>query len=125
MTSPFQAAVAAAQDVLTAFAGEPVVYHRGADKVAITAVKGQTQVDTFDDHDRPFRVRYQDFLIDPGELLISGQPIKPKRGDKIKQTVGVDVHVFEVTSGPDNEVWRYSDTFAGRIRVHTEYLKTE
>ena len=101
-----------------------VAYCRGAESVEISATVGQTTFEV----EREFgveRVESRDFLIRSADLVLAGQPTEPQRGDRIKETLGGTLAVFEVMAPGNEPPWRYSDPGRKTLRVHTKQVGTE
>ena len=49
----------------------------------------------------------------------------PQRGDRIRETQGQQVFVYEVTAPGKEPVWRYSDPYRKTLRVHTKQTDVE
>ena len=102
----------------------PVVYCRRPESVEVNATVGQTTFEV----EREFgveKVESRDFLIRAEDLVLGGQPAEPRRGDRIKETLGGQVVVFEVMAPGDEPPWRYSDPGRKTLRVHTKEVGTE
>ena len=101
-----------------------VTYCRGAESVELQATVGQTTFEV----EREFgvqKVESRDFLIRATDLVLGGQPTEPQRGDRVKETLGGQVVVFEVMAPGDEPPWRYSDPGRKTLRVHTKQVDTE
>ena len=108
---------------LQEFASRSVVYHRGANNVAVLATIGRTLL-KLDDGYGGVRMEWtdRDFLIQAADLAFNGAAITPERGDRISETVGVNTSVFEVTAFGGEPPWRYSDPFGKLLRIHTKFI---
>ena len=101
-----------------------VTYCRGAESVELNATVGRTTFEV----EREFgveKVESRDFLIRSQDLVLSGQQVEPCQGDRIKETVGESVLVFEVMAPGDEPPWRYSDPGRKTLRIHTKQVDTE
>ncbi len=101
-----------------------VTYCRGGESVELNATVGQTTFEI----EREFgieKVESRDFLIRTADLVLGGQVAEPQRGDRIKETVGAAVPVFEVMAPGDEPPWRYSDPGRKTLRIHTKQVATE
>jgi len=96
-----------------------VTYVRGAASAVVRATVGRTEFKT--DDGETVRTEYtdRDFLILTADLVLSGNPALPERGDKIHETQDATVHVFEVKD------WRYSDPYRQTLRIETNLIGTE
>jgi hypothetical protein len=63
----------------------------------------------------------RDYLIDAADYAPTGAASEPQRGDRIIETVGGTEHIYEVmTPAPGAPVFRYTDRYRVRLRVHTK-----
>ena len=53
------------------------------------------------------------------------QPTVPQRGDRVRETQGATVFVYEVTAPGKEPCWRYSDAYRKTLRIHTKQIDTE
>jgi len=103
-----------------------VVYWRGVNSVTVVATIGQTIFAITDEYNVEVRTVMRDYLIQTADLIIDGSVVTPARGDRIKETVGESVYVYEVMGPGNNEPeWRYSDDFNKTLRIHTKKVDTE
>jgi len=102
---------------------QPIVYRRGNDVVAICATIGSTMFQ-ISDEDGGIRMERsdRDFLIVAADLVLSGSPVKPVRGDTIKQNIGGTIFTYEVFPYNGEQPYRWSDTYRNRFRVHTKLI---
>jgi hypothetical protein len=104
-------------------ASHSVVYHRGADSIAVQATIGRTLLKLNDSYGG---VRMQwtdrDFLIQAADLVLNGSTLTPERGDRITETVGLNMSVFEVMAYGGEPPWRYSDPFGKLLRIHAKFI---
>jgi len=111
---------------LHAHASRLVSYTRGAGSVSVTAVQGKTEMNA-DDGNGPLilETTHRDFLIKAADLVIASVAIEPARGDKIRESVGAKVYVYEVRPLAGDQPWRWSDGFYGMYRIHTVLVGVE
>ena len=101
-----------------------VAYCRGAESVELNATVGRTTFEV----EREFgveKVESRDFLIRGQDLVLNGQQVEPSQGDRIKETIGETVLVFEVMAPGDGPPWRYSDPGRQTLRIHTKQVDAE
>jgi len=103
----------------------PVSYHRDDQSVQVLASIGRTVFKTVSEFGVVERIVSRDFLIQADELVIDGQVTLPIRGDFIKETVGAELHVYEVMAPAKEPEWRYSDPYRKTLRIHTKFVETE
>lgn len=96
-----------------------VTYKRGADSIDVQATVGRTEFKTDDGETVRIEFTDRDFLILSADLVLSGGPTLPVRGDKIHETQEDKVYVFEVMD------WRYSDLYRQTFRIETKLVDTE
>jgi len=108
---------------LQEFASRSVVYHRGANNVAVLATIGRTLL-KLDDGYGGVRMEWtdRDFLIPSAHLVILGVTVTPEPGDRITETVGLNTSTFEVMACGGEPSWRYSDPFGKLLRIHTKFI---
>jgi hypothetical protein len=108
---------------LQEFASRSVIYHRGADSVAVLATIGRTLL-KLDDGYGGVRMEWtdRDFLIPAANLILNSVTVTPEPGDRITETVGLNTSVFEVMAYGGEPPWRYSDPFGKLLRIHTKFI---
>ena len=116
-------------DQRRAFMSRTVTYERGTDLVELPATVGQTDFSLTDDYGAAIRYVSRNFLIAVSDLVINGSMTEPKRGDRIRETVGDVTYVHEVmgpsASGGSEQDWRYSDPQRTTFRVYTKQIDQE
>jgi hypothetical protein len=107
------------QEQRTKHCTRDVTYVRGAASVVLKATVGRTQYET--DYGHAVRVGFteRDFLIQAADLVLSGSPVSPQAGDRVRETQDEQVLVFEVID------WRYSDPYRQAFRIETKHIDTE
>ena len=65
-----------------------------------------------------------DWLFSTADLILEGAATLPQPGDKITDTIGSDVVVFEVAPVADSECYRYCDAYRRQIRAHSKRIGT-
>ena len=101
-----------------------VSYHRGAESVALKASIGLTEFEVETDFGIQ-KTESRDFLIRTADLVLTGAATEPRRGDRIKETLGEEVVVFEVMAPGQEPPWRFSDPNRLTMRIHTKHVDTE
>lgn len=101
-----------------------VVYRRGAESVEIEATVGSTEFDRTDEYGVVHRIESRDYLVAAADLVLGGDVVTPKAGDRITETGEARVHEYEVMSPGDEPAWRYSDPQRRTLRVHTKFIRT-
>jgi len=101
-----------------------VVYRRGADSVEIAATIGSTAFDRTDEYGVVHRIESRDYLVAAADLVLGGEAVTPKAGDRITETGDTSVLEYEVMSPGDAPAWRYSDPQRRTLRIHTKFVRT-
>ena len=104
---------------------ETVTYHRGTDWVEVQATIGKTEFEVDKGTGILQRIESRDFLILAADLILAGQEIEPQRGDRIRETCGDKVYVYEVLAPENEDCWRHSDPFKKTLRIHTKQVDVE
>jgi len=106
---------------------QPVVYQRppSPDTVCVLATIGTTVFQIDDGAGALLRIESRDYLIRAADLVLAGNAILPKRGDRIRETSGNQVIVYEVVGPSDEPCWRWSDAYRQTLRIHTKQVDTE
>jgi hypothetical protein len=111
------------EDQRQRFLTQTVVYQRAGDTIPVQATIGTTIFRLEDGAGALLRVESRDYLIAAAELVIDGTPIVPKRGDRIRETQGGRVFIYEVTAPGDEPEWRWSDPYRQTYRIHSQQLE--
>ena len=125
MDDLLQKASAWLEDQRTKFLTQSVVYQRGTDTAQVPATVGETVFQIDDGAGALLRVESRDYLIRAVDLVLAGNAVLPKRGDRIRETSGTQVIVYEVVGPGDEPCWRWSDAYRQTLRVHTKQVDTE
>ena len=103
----------------------PVVYQRGGASVEVPATVGRTEFEQADDAGLIHRVESRDFIVRSADLDLGEGVTLPKPGDRIRETSGTGVFVYEVNAPGGQTPWRYSDPYRTSLRIHTKHIVTE
>lgn len=125
MTNLLQKASDWLEDQRTKHAAFTVQYVRGSRSVEMPATVGKTTFEVDDGYGVLVRHESRDFLILAADLEMDGQSILPERGDRIRETQGTAVFIYEVSAPGKEPCWRYSDAFRKTVRIHTKQIDTE
>lgn len=101
-----------------------VVYRRSDDSVDLLATVGSTAFDRTDEYGVVHRIESRDYLVAAADLVLAGEAVTPKPGDRITETGEARVHEYEVMSPGDEPAWRYSDPQRRTLRIHTKFVWT-
>jgi hypothetical protein len=109
-----------AQRTIAQLAGVPITYCRDNSSLVIMAVPAISNSDAAG-QDVITEYRTRDYLVAASDLVIDGIAFTPQRGDTISETVGDEIHSYQVqrSDGGNEQPWRYTDTGRSAIRVHT------
>jgi hypothetical protein len=113
------------EQMRTQHASHAVTYVRGVLSVQPSATVGKTVFEVDDGYGVMLRHELRDFLILAADLVLDDQVVLPERGDRIKETQGTVVYIYEVTAPGKEPVWRYSDPYRNTLRIHTKKIDTE
>lgn len=102
-----------------------VTYQRGAESVEVSASIGRTVFEQADEYGAVVRHEARDFLILAVDLVLGGQAVLPERGDRIRETQGSRIFVYEVMAPGKEPAWRYSDPYRKTLRIHTKQVDSE
>ncbi|NIA06916.1 MAG: hypothetical protein GWP14_04625 [Actinobacteria bacterium] len=102
-----------------------VTYHRGSESVEVQATIGKWTFEVDDGMGILERIESRDFLILTVDLVLAGQATEPQRGDRIKETSGNKVYVYEVLAPGKEDCWRFSDPYRKTLRIHSKHVDTE
>jgi hypothetical protein len=121
MANMLKTGLAHLTSMLATHASETVVYSRGGDSVSVSATVGQKLL-RLTDMEGGSRLEYTDldFIIPTAQLVLSGSPILPERGDLIERTIDDEVSRYEVSPYGSDPAWRYSDPYQSVVRIHTK-----
>ena len=101
-----------------AYLSRPVVYSRGVESVAVQATVGRTLFEIDDGHGVIEKWQSRDFLVAAADLVVGGQLIEPRRGDRI-----IDGgKAYEVMAPGKEDVFRPSDPYGTTLRIHTKQV---
>ena len=108
-------------------ATSPVTYRRGDRAVYdVPATIGRTEYQQDDGAGVITRAESRDFLILACDLVFDGMPALPEPGDRIEETQGGTLFVYEVLPvGGMQPHYRYSDPYRQTLRVHTKLIGEE
>ena len=113
------------EDQRTRHMSRTVTYVRGVDSVDVAATIGKTAFEQTDEYGVIHRTESRDFLVLTADLVLDGTATLPKAGDRIRETAGDQVFVYEVMAPGGEPPWRYSDPYRRTLRIHTKHVGTE
>lgn len=113
------------EDQRTEHASRTVTYERGVDTVNVPASIGRTIFEVDNGFGIVERTEARDFLVLTDDLVLAGARTLPERGDRVRETQGTTVFVYEVMAPGKEPHWRYSDPYRKTLRIHTKHVATE
>ena len=121
MTNLLQDAAVWLGDRLKESAGRQVTYARGAQESdPITGTVAQHQYEVVENDGSVTTVLAYDWSFTAADLVIAGSPIKPRSGDRIKETLNGDAIEFEVLPIGKLPCSEWLDTSGILLLVHTK-----
>lgn len=102
-----------------------VAYQRGTASVELPATVGRTLFRIDKGYGVQEHYESRDYLVLAGDLILGGAPVLPKAGDRVRETDGGKVFVYEVMAPGNEPAWRYSDPYRQTLRIHTKLVATE
>ncbi len=102
-----------------------VTYRRGTESVDLPATIGKTVFEQADAYGVIHRTESRDYLVSAADLVLDGTPEQPKAGDRICETAGEQILLYEVMAPGGEPPWRYSDAFRRTLRIHTKFVGME
>ncbi len=113
------------QEQRTRHLSRTVSYLRGGDSVDLPATIGQTTFEQADEYGVIHRTQSRDYLISAADLVLAGKLELPKPGDRIRETDGDQIFLYEVMAPGGEPPWRYSDAHRRTLRIHTKFVGME
>jgi len=112
------------EDQRTRHATRLVTYQRGLAQAGVRATIGKTVFETDGGTGVLERTESRDYLILAADLTFEDVAILPNRGDRIRETEGSRVFVYEVMAPGRQPHYRYSDPYRKTLRIHTKHVET-
>jgi hypothetical protein len=106
-------------------ASRPVTYQRGSQSVALNATVGRSVFQVVAADGLVEQVERRDYLVRAANLVLGGAATEPQVGDRIRETVGGTVQVYEVMGAGQEKHVRKSDPDGLTLRIHTAHVGTE
>jgi hypothetical protein len=103
----------------------PVTYRRGADSVQVQATVGRTAFEQQDQFGVVHRIESRDYLVLAADLVIAGETVLPKAGDRIAEPAGTGALLYEVMAPEGEPPFRFSDPERITLRIHTKFIGLE
>ena len=125
MADLLQQGAAWLEDMRHKHASRPVTYQRGAASVALSATVGRSVFQVVTADGVVETVERRDYLIRAVDLVLGGTLTTPAVGDRIRETIGGKVEVYEVMGAGSEKHFRKSDPDGLTLRIHTAHVDTE
>ena len=109
----------------TAHMTRTVSYQRSTESVAVAATVGKTVFQVDKGYGIVEQMEARDYLVLADDLVLGGQPVLPKAGDRVREVEGSKAFVYEVMAPGNEPCWRYSDPYRQTLRIHTKLVATE
>ncbi|MCX5683757.1 MAG: hypothetical protein NT049_08740 [Planctomycetota bacterium] len=106
-------------------ASRPVMYQRADESVALNATVGRSMFQVVAADGMVEQVERRDYLVRAADLVLGGAVTMPQVGDRIRETVGDKVQVYEVMGAGQEKHFRPSDPDGLTLRIHTAHVGTE
>jgi hypothetical protein len=103
---------------LHAYASRQVTYSRGTESVTLSATAGKTLFEVDRGGGVVEHSESRDFLVRAAELILSGAPVLPQRGDRIADAG----QVYEVMAPGNEPHYRFADPYRTMLRIHTRQV---
>ncbi len=113
------------EDQRTRHLSRTVTYLRGNDSVNVPATIGRTEFEQADEYGVVHRTESRDFLVRTDALVLGDKAVLPQAGDRIRETAGEQVFVYEVMAPGGEPPFRYSDPYRRTLRIHTKFVGME
>ncbi|HET6497952.1 MAG TPA: hypothetical protein VFH17_02725 [Coriobacteriia bacterium] len=113
------------EDQRTRHLSRMVTYLRAGDSVDLAATIGSTTFEQADEYGVIHRTESRDHLITAANLVLAGKQELPKPGDRIRETDGAQIFLYEVMAPGGEPAWRYSDAYRRTLRIHTKHVGME
>jgi len=117
-----QDAIAAAAAGLAAVAGRQVTVVRGAESCTPTAVKGRSEFQIDSETGTQIEHSDADFLIAAADYDFGSGPLKPARGDRISEVVGMLTFQYEVMAPGNGQPFQFRDADRTQLRIHCKLI---
>ncbi len=125
MTNLLEQGAAWLQDQRTRHLTRTITYLRAGDSVDLPATIGRTTFEQADEYGVIHRTESRDYLITAADLVLAGKLELPKPGDRIRETDGDQIFLYEVMAPGGEPPWRYSDPYRRTLRIHTKHVGME
>lgn len=120
MSLSFRNIIKNAMQAASKVAGEEMVYTQGSNYFKATFIPTESTYSVDDGTGVLMEFESKDFLVLAEDFQFDGQQVVPQRGDTITRTFCGQKHVYEVLRMPNDQVYKFSDSYNQRLRIHTK-----
>ncbi|HPM25049.1 MAG TPA: hypothetical protein PLP66_14170 [Phycisphaerae bacterium] len=113
------------EDQRTRHMSRTVTYLRGDDSVDVAATIGRTEFEQADEYGVVHRTESRDFLVLTDALVLGDKAVLPQTGDRVRETAGDQIFLYEVMAPGGEPPYRYSDPYRRTLRIHTKHVGME
>ena len=99
-----------------------VVYSRGGESAEIAATLGSTTYELTDEAGATVQAKATDFLVSADELILAGELVEPRPGDRIRVADGERTRIFEVMDLAGAGHCRLCDPHGRTLRIHAKQI---
>jgi hypothetical protein len=107
------------------FMSRTVTYARGKDSITVRATIGKSVFEVESGYAVLERVESRDYLVSAADLVLAGAVTLPLKGDRIKETDGGKMFVYEVMAPGNEPHFQFSDPYRKTLRIHTKFIGME
>lgn len=122
MSNLLQDGAAWLADRLIDHAGVSIAYQRGASSVAITATASMHRYDVVDTEGFGITALSRDYLVRAADLVIGGDEVVPRSGDRVTETIRGVSQTFEVMAIGQLKEFEPVDTDGTLLKIHTKKI---
>jgi hypothetical protein len=115
MSDMIRAGAAFLASTLKKSASASVTMTRGTESRSVLAVVGKSTFESVDQNGVTESWESRDFIIHATDLPFG----EPQRHDKITETIGNVLRVYQVSAPRGVPLFHYSDAFQSAVRIHT------
>ena len=105
---------------LKASVSQPIALRRGSVAIDLSATLGSTEWTSDQLEGISETWESLDFLVEAADVVLDGERIEPRSGDKIEHCTGGTTVLYEVLSQPGVPPFSYSDPNRVGLRIHTK-----
>ena len=107
-----------------AFGGD-VTFVYGSSEITVTAEAVLHDYEVQDAHGVFETIRSRDYVISAAALVIGGEPITPRAGNKVKEAINGSTEIFQVMPLGDRPAAEHTDTSGTSWLIHTKHIGAE